>query len=49
MQKCLTKDETEMSIGTFQASGDEIGVQIFKVEWQNDEYKRENLLYHSGV
>ena len=43
MQKLLTKDKTEMSIGTFQASRDEIKMQIYQIEWQNDENERANL------
>ena len=35
MQKVLTEDEIEMSIGTFQASWDEFEVQIlYRIEWQ---------------
>ena len=33
MEKWLTKDKFEISIGTFQASRHEIEVQIHKIEW----------------
>ena len=40
MQKWLSKDKIEMSIGTFQASQNEIEVKIDKNVWQTYENGR---------
>ena len=42
-QTCSTKDEIEMSIGTFQRVRDEIENTFSKIEWRDDENGRENL------
>ena len=41
----LTKDEVETSIRTFQSVQNEIGSTFSKIEWRDDENRRENLYY----